>query len=149
MVAKKSAAATAPAKAAKEAPAHPPYGQMITTAITELKDKKGSSRAAIIKYLQSNYSVGDNCAAMVKRNLIRMSNKNELVHAKTTMTGASGSFKLPSKNAEKTGTTPKKTPKKASPKKESPVKASPKKAASPKKKAASPKKPAAKKAAKK
>ena len=149
MVAKKTAAATK--SAPKEAPAHPPYGQMILAAITELKGKKGSSRMAIIKYIKENYSVGDNVNLQVRRNLIRMSEKNEIAHAKDNMHGASGSFKLPAKS----GTTPKKAAKKtaSSPKKEdsSPVKAksSPKKAASPKKTKTSPKKPTAKKASKK
>ena len=59
-------AAAAPAapkakKAAKpKAPAaHPSYKVMTTAAIAALKDKKGSSRQGIIKYVVANYKVGD------------------------------------------------------------------------------------------
>merc|ERR1712032_376145 len=43
-------------KAAKPA-AHPPYASMITAAIKGLKDKKGSSRQAILKYIVANNKV--------------------------------------------------------------------------------------------
>ena len=64
---KKAAAAKAasPAKktpAAKKAPktasAHPPYLDMIVAAITALKERGGSSRQAILKYILANYNVG-------------------------------------------------------------------------------------------
>merc|ERR1712141_695160 len=57
-----TAAAAAPK--AKKAPAkpkvpaaHPPYAAMIKAAIKALKDKKGSSRQAILKYICANYKV--------------------------------------------------------------------------------------------
>merc|ERR1711971_1385052 len=43
-------------KAAKPA-AHPPYASMIAAAIKGLKDKKGSSRQAILKYIVANNKV--------------------------------------------------------------------------------------------
>lgn len=39
---------------------HPVYNDMIKKAITELKEKKGSSRAAILKYIVTHYKVGEN-----------------------------------------------------------------------------------------
>merc|ERR1712061_401575 len=52
-------AAAKPAKAKKAAKpaAHPPYASMITAAIKGLKDKKGSSRQAILKYIVANNKV--------------------------------------------------------------------------------------------
>ena len=35
----------------------PTYAAMVTKAILELKEKKGSSRQSIMKYLQGNYKV--------------------------------------------------------------------------------------------
>ena len=57
-------AAAAPAKAKKAAkpkaaPAHPTYKAMSVAAITALKDRTGSSRQAILKYIVANYKVGD------------------------------------------------------------------------------------------
>lgn len=44
----------------KVALAHPVYNDMIKKAISEIKDRKGSSKAAILKYIIQNYKVGDN-----------------------------------------------------------------------------------------
>ena len=41
----------------KVAAAHPPYAAMILAAVKTLGDKKGSSRAAIKKYIAANYKV--------------------------------------------------------------------------------------------
>ena len=43
--------------------AKPTYSAMVTKAIVELKEKKGSSRSSIMKYLIANYKVnlGRNC----------------------------------------------------------------------------------------
>lgn len=43
----------------KATSSHPAYGDMIRKAITTLNDKKGSSKAAILKYLMSNYKLGE------------------------------------------------------------------------------------------
>merc|ERR1711974_308469 len=50
-------------KVAKPA-AHPPYANMITAAIKGLKDKKGSSRQAILKYVVANNKVDATKAAV-------------------------------------------------------------------------------------
>lgn len=54
-VKKTAQAATAKASAA----AHPPFAQMITEAITALKDRSGSSRQALKKYITENYKVNE------------------------------------------------------------------------------------------
>lgn len=62
--AKKSAGAAATPKqkrgrksAGDTADAHPKYSQMIRDAISNLKERNGSSRQAILKYILANYSV--------------------------------------------------------------------------------------------
>ena len=147
-------AAPAPAtkpkpKKPKVAPAHPPVATMVDDAITALKDRKGSSLAAIKKYISANNKNADaaKLAPFIKRYLKSAVVAGKLVQTKGT--GAAGSFKLgkvekPTKVVKPKAKKPK-TPKKA-------VKKSPKKAAkkSPKKATKSPKKakkPAAKKLA--
>jgi histone H1/5 len=44
----------------KAQPEHPTYKEMIVKAIADLKDRKGSSRIAIKKYILANYTVIDN-----------------------------------------------------------------------------------------
>merc|ERR1712186_266126 len=139
--------AAAPKKAAKaKAPAaHPKYSVMIAAAITALKDRTGSSRQAILKYICANYKVdAAKAAVQVRLALKRGVAKGALKMARASGKGA-GSYKVV--NVEK----PKKVKKAKKPKAKKPKK--PKKAAKkpaakkPAKKAA--KKPAAKKAAKK
>ena len=160
-----SDAAAAPAKAtpAKKATkakkpkvpaAHPQYKVMVAAAIAALKERGGSSKVAILKYVNANYKVGSNATIVnnnVKKALVSGVKAGALKQVKGT--GASGSFKLGEKpKAEKK---PKKkvvkkpkSPKKA--KKPAAKKPAAKKAKSPKKAAKKPaaKKPAAKKAAK-
>merc|ERR1712212_926917 len=139
--------AAAPKKAAKaKAPAaHPKYSVMIAAAITSLKDRTGSSRQAILKYICANYKVdAAKAAVQVRLALKRGVAKGALKMARASGKGA-GSYKVV--KVEK----PKKVKKAKKPKAKKPKKA--KKAAKkpaakkPAKKAA--KKPAAKKAAKK
>ncbi|XP_031555771.1 histone H1-beta, late embryonic-like [Actinia tenebrosa] len=81
-------AAKKPAKPAE----HPIYNDMVKAAISALKERNGSSRQAIDKYIKGNYKVGDKCGHHLKLALKRMSEKGILVHTKGV--GASGSFKL-------------------------------------------------------
>ena len=128
---------------------HPKYNVMIAAAITSLKERGGSSRQAILKYILANYKLGSNTNAAnshLKMALKAGVKGGTLKQAKGT--GASGSFRLGEKKVEK------KSKKKAAKKAKSPKKtAKPKKATKPKK-AKSPKKakkpaaPKAKKAAK-
>ncbi|XP_033758804.1 late histone H1-like [Pecten maximus] len=145
-----SAAAASPSKKVKKASkpkapaAHPKYEVMIAAAIAALKEKGGSSKIAIKKYILGNYKVADDnkSSALIKAALKRSVVKGALKQVKGT--GASGSFKLGEKPkaAKKPAAKKVKKPKAAAAK---PKKASgEKKAKSPKKAA---KKPAAKKAA--
>ena len=134
--------AKSPAKksAAAKPAEHPPYKNMVKKAVSDLKEKGGSSRAAIVKYIASHYKVGENNAVLVRGALKRMIAKKELVHASSKSHGASGSFKLPAKE-----------PKAAKPKvkkpKKSPAKKAPKAAKSPAKPKAAKKSPAKRKPA--
>ena len=154
--------AATPKKAVKKAPAkkpdHPPVATMVDAALAALKERKGSSLAAIKKYVAANYKVD----AVKLAPFIRRYLKKAVADGKINQTkgsGASGSFKLVKKTeekkkpakkavkkpaAKKTAKKPaaKKTPKKAK-------KATPKKEKKAKKPAAAkPKKPKAKKATK-
>lgn len=130
-------------KAASKKPAeHPKYIDMIVAAIVALKERTGSSRQAIVKYIKANYKVGDNADVHVKMALKRGVASGALSQPKGT--GASGSFKVV-KKAE-----PKKKPaaKKPAAKKPAAKKTAAKKS-TPKKKPAAKKASSAKKAAKK
>ena len=157
---KKSKKTAAPKKPAD----HPKFIVMVTAAVEELKERGGSSRQAIVKYIMKNYNVGDNATAVnsrVKTALKAGVKAGSLKQAKGT--GATGSFKIgvkpkaekkpkkqvvkkpksPAKKAAKKPTTPKKATKKPAAKKTAAKKATPKKTAA---KKATPKKTAAKKA---
>ena len=134
--------AKSPAKkkaAPKKPAAHPKYIDMVVAAITALKERGGSSRQAIEKYIKANNKVGDNVGVHLKMALKRGVLSGTLAQPKGT--GASGSFKVVKKAA------PKKAAKKPAAKKPAAKKAGAKKAKKPAKKAA--KKPAVKNAAKK
>merc|ERR1712037_28899 len=84
-----------PAKA-KTAPSHPTYSVMITAAVGALKDRTGSSRQAILKYICANYKVDDKKAATQTRlALKRMTAGGELKMAKDKGKGA-GCYKVAS-----------------------------------------------------
>ncbi|KAJ7386592.1 hypothetical protein OS493_008740 [Desmophyllum pertusum] len=152
-----SEAAKSPAKkkAAKpKKPAeHPTYNEMIMAAIQALKERGGSSRQAIKKYILANYKVDpDKVDTHLKLGLKRGAANGKLVHTKGV--GASGSFKVPKEDKKpakkpvakkKPAAKPKKPVAKKAAKKPAAKKAAKKPAA---KKAAA-KKPAAKKPAKK
>ena len=70
---------------------HPPYSEMIKVALLALKERSGSSRQAIEKYIKANYSIGD-VGSHLKMALKRMAARGKLVQTKGV--GASGSFKL-------------------------------------------------------
>ena len=128
---------------------HPKYSEMIKAAITALKERGGSSRQAILKYIMANYKVGDSGKTHLNMALKAGVKNGSLKQSKGT--GASGSFKLGEKATKpakpKKATKPKaakpkqaKTPKKPKAKKP----AGEKKAAKPKaKKVKTPKKAAA------
>merc|ERR1712106_121736 len=65
-------AAPAPAKKAVKAKkpavkaAHPPYAVMVAADITALKERGGSSRKAILKYIVANNKIADAAKAQVR-----------------------------------------------------------------------------------
>ena len=119
-------------KAAKPAE-HPKFSVMIAAAIGALKERSGSSRQAILKYIKANYKVGEHADSHLKLALKRGVAAGALKHTKGT--GASGSFKVGEKAKPAVA---KKAKKPKSPKKPAAKKAtkSPKKAAAKKPKAA-------------
>merc|ERR1711874_64029 len=123
----------------KAAPTHPKTTVMIVAAVKALKDRKGSSLAAIKKYIAANYKVDTvKLAPFIKKGIKSLVEKKALIQVKGK--GASGSFKAAKVEEKK----PKKkvvTKKPAKPKKaKTPKKAAkPKKAKTPKKAAAKPK----------
>merc|ERR1711963_1064978 len=126
---------------AKPKASHPPFKAMTKAALVALKESKGSSGQAILKYIMANYKLQSSDPKKVnsylKAALLRGLKDGSLKNAKGK--GVSGSFKL----AEKP-----KAPKKAAKKTTKKAADKPKKAKSPKKKsAAKPKKSPAKKAA--
>merc|ERR1711974_525961 len=140
----------APAKKVAKPAAHPPFKAMILTAIKALKERGGSSRQAILKYVVANNKVdAAKAAGPLKLALRKALAAGTIVKAKAAGKGA-GKFKAgkvekpkKAKKAKKAKKPKAKKPAKKAAKK--PVKKAAKKPA--KKKAA--KKPAAKKAAKK
>merc|ERR1712244_102977 len=130
-------------KVAKPA-AHPPFKAMILTAIKALKERGGSSRQAILKYVVANNKVdAAKAAGPLKLALRKALAAGTIVKAKAAGKGA-GKFKAGKVEKPKKVKKPKaKKPKKVKKAK----KPAAKKAKKPAKKAA--KKPAAKKAAKK
>merc|ERR1712038_2082270 len=140
----------APKKAAapKKPAAHPPSSAMVKAAIKALADKKGSSLAAIMKYVAANYKVDIvKISPFIRKALKKGVESKALVQVK-------GSYKLAKEAKKPKVKKPKakkaKKPKNPAAKKpKSPKKAAkPKKAKTPKKAAAKPK-PAKKPAAKK
>merc|ERR1739844_203701 len=78
----------------KVAPAHPKYSVMIAAAITALKDRTGSSRQAILKYVCANYKVDAAKAGQHLRMALKAGiKKGTLKMAKESGKGA-GCFKL-------------------------------------------------------
>jgi len=152
-----SAAAPKAKKASKpKAPAaHPKYSVMIPAAITALKERNGSSRQAILKYISANYTVHAQASQHLLMALKAGVKKGTLKMAKESGKGA-GCYKLvkvekPKKKpaaAKKAATKKPAAAKKPAAKKVAkPKKAVAKKPAAKKPKAAA-KKPAAKKAVK-
>ncbi|KAL8135108.1 uncharacterized protein LOC141713202 [Apium graveolens] len=61
-------------------PNHPPYDEMITAAILAMKEKDGSSRQAIAKYIESEYkNLSISHATLLTQNLRKMKNMGKLV----------------------------------------------------------------------
>ncbi|XP_065304289.1 histone H1-delta-like [Dermacentor albipictus] len=139
------------AKKAKKPVSHPKYTEMVKKSIEALKERGGSSRQAIHKYIMSHFDVGKDTKVVnthLKLALKRAVQSGLLKRSKGT--GASGSFRLAEKATAgpKKATGAKRGPKKAAGGAAKPKKvAKPKAAKSPAKKAAKPKAAKPKKAA--
>merc|ERR1712226_859758 len=92
--------AAAPKKVATKKPSeHPTYKVMVAAAITALKNRNGSSRQAIQKYIETNYK-GITSVTVHLRNAIKsMVEEGDLTRTKGT--GVAGSFKVVKKEAPK------------------------------------------------
>lgn len=153
----KKKAAAKPKKPAE----HPKYIDMVLDAIKNLKERKGSSRQAILKYVMSKFKVGNDATKVNSRIKVALKNGVKSKALKQSKgVGAQGRFSVGEKKAavkKPKAVKPKaaaKKPKAKKPKaakkpagekaKKSPAKAkSPKKAAKPKAAKKSPKKPKA------
>lgn len=113
------------AKASKKSTDHPKYSDMIVAAIQAEKNRAGSSRQSIQKYIKSHYKVGENADSQIKLSIKRLVTTGVLKQTKGV--GASGSFRLAKSDEPKRSVAFKKT------KKEVKKVATPKKAAKPKK----------------
>lgn len=151
----KAAPKKAVAKKPRAKAEHPTFAVMIAAAITSMKERKGSSRQAIEKYICANYKVGPKFAGPLKQALRKGVEAKTLVQTKGV--GASGSFKVAKaepvkKPAAKKPAAKKPAAKKATAKKPAAKKTAAKKPAAkkaPAKKPATKKAPAKKPAAKK
>uniref|UniRef100_A0A0K0D3M5 H15 domain-containing protein n=1 Tax=Angiostrongylus cantonensis TaxID=6313 RepID=A0A0K0D3M5_ANGCA len=92
-------------KKARTAPTHPVYGTMIKSAIKELKDRKGASKQAILKFIVQKYKVGDNEKQINAR--LRLALKRGVQSGLLTQasgTGAAGRFRLAEKSSHEATT---------------------------------------------
>lgn len=77
-------AAAPKAKAAKPAPAHPPYVDMIAAAIKALKERTGSSAPAIAKFVGATYKVPAGFEKQLGLQLKRLAAAGKLVKVKAS-----------------------------------------------------------------
>ncbi|KAE9412801.1 hypothetical protein Angca_005439 [Angiostrongylus cantonensis] len=119
-------------KEAKKASSHPAYSVMIRKAVSELEEKSGSSKAAILKFIQSYFKLGANITRInfhLRVALNKAVVKGELKQVNGI--GASGRFKLGKKKF--ISAAKKRADKKLTAKKQKPSKATSKKPKSEKK----------------
>jgi hypothetical protein len=91
----KTKKATAGAKKATPNSDHPKYSEMIKQALATLKERGGSSRHAVLKYIMANFNVGkdENVINSHLKVALRAGVKNSSFK-QSKGTGATGSFKL-------------------------------------------------------
>ena len=78
---------------------HPKYADMIIAALSGMKERGGTSRQKIIKYIDANYKVGNGFEVQVRLAIKRMLKAKQLIQVKGT--GAAGSFRLSAKATKK------------------------------------------------
>jgi histone H1/5 len=75
--------------------AHPKYSEMVGKAIAALKERGGSSRQAILKYVMANFNVGKDAKTVnVHLKLSLRAGVKDKGLKQSKGTGASGSFKI-------------------------------------------------------
>eukprot|EP00092_Neocalanus_flemingeri_P006279 GFUD01006755.1.p1 GENE.GFUD01006755.1~~GFUD01006755.1.p1 ORF type:complete len:234 (-),score=53.88 GFUD01006755.1:60-761(-) len=95
-VAKKAVSA-----AKSRATGNPPYSAMVTEAIIELKQKKGSSRHSILQYMLENFEVEKSAAQpLLNRAIKKMSTAGKLVPGALPGRNGAGSFKISAEEAK-------------------------------------------------
>ena len=72
-------------KAEKKAPSHPPYQALIKEAISALKDRNGSSLAAITKYVGEKHNLPGPWKKTLSLQLKRLTTAGKLVKVLTTV----------------------------------------------------------------
>lgn len=81
-------------KKVRTKPSHPPTSDMVNAAIKNLKERGGSSLAAIKKYIAGTYKVDtEKLSPFIRKYLKSAVSNGKLIQTKGK--GASGSFKLP------------------------------------------------------
>uniref|UniRef100_A0A914Y960 H15 domain-containing protein n=1 Tax=Panagrolaimus superbus TaxID=310955 RepID=A0A914Y960_9BILA len=96
MATQSAAKKSAKSKASKGESTHPKYAEMIKNAITDLHNKKGSSRVAILKYINEHYNIHQNFPDQTNQHL-RQALKHGVESGALKQVkgiGAGGSFKL-------------------------------------------------------
>ena len=80
---------------AKVVSVHPKYNEMVVAAIVSLKERSGSSRAAILKYIAANYKLGnDDKKINVHLKICLRNGVSNGLLKQMKGTGASGSFRV-------------------------------------------------------
>ena len=85
----------------KKSSNHPTYAEMISTAILSLKDRTGSSRQAIVKYVCANYQVDADKAAFHLRRALKKGLEDGVFKTARQSGKGAGSFKLVEKKKKK------------------------------------------------
>ena len=85
----------------KKSSDHPTYAEMISAAILSLKDRTGSSRQAIAKYVCANYQVDADKAAFHLRRALKKGLEDGVFKTARQSGKGAGSFKLIEKKKKK------------------------------------------------
>src|SRR5689334_17164433 len=87
-------------KKSKATSSHPKYSDMIKHALTQLNERLGASKAAILKYILANFNVNQTTANRHVKSALRAGAKNKSLK-QTKGSGASGTFKLNASGTKK------------------------------------------------
>ena len=104
----------------KKSSDHPTYAEMISAAILSLKDRTGSSRQAIAKYVCANYKVDADKAALHLRKALKKGLEDGVFKTARQSGKGAGSFKLIEKKKKPTAKKAKTSTKKSAVKKGKP-----------------------------